>query len=95
MRITRHIVEEPAIGNGERRKVENTGEVLEQIKEKYTDAKLDYLDGISVEYDKWRFNIRVSNTEPVMRLNVETRGDKVLLKEKTAEVLNIMGGEEA
>ena len=77
------------------RKVENTGEVLEQIKEKYADAKLDYLDGISVEYDKWRFNIRVSNTEPVMRLNVETRGDKVLLKEKTAEVLNIMGGEEA
>ncbi len=53
------------------------------------------MDGISVEYDKWRFNIRVSNTEPVMRLNVESRGDEALLKEKTAEVLNIMGGEEA
>jgi len=77
------------------RKVANSEQVLAQIKEKYADGKLDYLDGISVEYDKWRFNIRVSNTEPVMRLNVESRGDEVLLKEKTAEVLTIMGGEEA
>ena len=76
------------------RKVENAGEVLAEIEKKYADAKLDYLDGISVEYAKWRFNIRISNTEPVMRLNVETRGDEKLLKEKTAEVLAIMGGEE-
>ncbi len=76
------------------RKVENTGEVLAKIEKKYADAKLDYLDGISVEYAKWRFNIRISNTEPVMRLNVETRGDEKLLQEKTNEVLAIMGGNE-
>ena len=39
--------------------------------------------------------MRVSNTEPVMRLNVETRGDKKLLAEKTAELLELIGGEEA
>ncbi|MEA5091628.1 Phosphomannomutase/phosphoglucomutase [bioreactor metagenome] len=76
------------------RKVENAGEVLAKIEKKYADAKLDYLDGISVEYAKWRFNIRISNTEPVMRLNVETRGDEKLLQEKTNEVLAIMGGNE-
>ena len=76
------------------RKVENAGEVLAKIEKKYADAKLDYLDGISVEYAKWRFNIRISNTEPVMRLNVETRGDEKLLQEKTVEVLAIMGGKE-
>jgi len=77
------------------RKVENAADVLKKIEEKYADGKLDYLDGISVEYANWRFNIRVSNTEPVMRLNVESRGDVALLNEKTAEVLAIMGGEEA
>jgi phosphomannomutase len=77
------------------RKVENAADVLKKIEEKYADGKLDYLDGISVEYANWRFNIRVSNTEPVMRLNVESRGDVALLNEKTTEVLSIMGGEEA
>ena len=46
-------------------------------------------------YDTWRFNGRVSNTEPVMRLNVETRGDKELMAAKTEELLAIIGGEEA
>ena len=63
--------------------------------EKYGDGKIDKLDGLSIEYDSWRFNVRVSNTEPVMRLNVETRGDKALLKEKTEEILAVIGGEEA
>lgn len=53
------------------------------------------LDGLSIDYAEWRFNVRVSNTEPVMRLNVETRGDKKLLAEKTAELLELIGGEEA
>ena len=45
------------------------------------------VDGLSVEFPKWRFNLRLSNTEPVIRLNVETRGDKALLREKTDELL--------
>ena len=53
------------------------------------------MDGLSVAYADWRFNVRTSNTEPVMRLNVETKGDKELLAAKTAEILEIIGGEEA
>ena len=45
------------------------------------------VDGLSVEFPEWRFNLRMSNTEPVIRLNVETRGDKALLREKTDELL--------
>ena len=58
-------------------------------------SQVDKLDGLSIDYSEWRFNVRVSNTEPVMRLNVETRGDKKLLAEKTAELLELIGGEEA
>ena len=48
------------------------------------------LDGISIEYPNWRFNLRSSNTEPVVRLNLETRGDKALMQEKTDEVLALL-----
>jgi phosphomannomutase len=48
---------------------------------------VDDLDGLSFEYPTWRFNVRPSNTEPVVRLNVESRGDESLMREKTAEVL--------
>ena len=56
---------------------------------------MDYTDGISIEYAKWRFNVRMSNTEPVLRLNVETRGDAALLETKTQELLALIGGEPA
>lgn len=56
-----------------------------------SDARLiDKTDGISLEFDEWRFNLRMSNTEPVVRLNVESRGDKKLVEQKTAEVLNLL-----
>lgn len=45
------------------------------------------LDGLSLEFDSWRFNLRKSNTEPVVRLNLETRGDAELMKAKTDELL--------
>jgi len=78
------------------RKVADSKAVLAAIEGRYgKDGKVDKLDGLSIEYDNWRFNIRVSNTEPVMRLNVETCGDKALLKEKTQEILAVIGGEEA
>ena len=53
-------------------------------------AALDRTDGLSLEFTDWRFNLRKSHTEPVLRLNVETRQDQALLKEKTAEVLELM-----
>jgi len=50
----------------------------------------DYTDGLSVEYPAWRFNLRTSNTEPVVRLNVESRGDEALMRIKTADILSIL-----
>ena len=44
------------------------------------------MDGLSLDYGDWRVNLRQSNTEPVLRLNVEARGDRALLAEKVAEI---------
>lgn len=51
---------------------------------------LDYTDGISVEFSDWRFNLRSSNTEPVVRLNVESRANVTLMQEKTKEILTLL-----
>ena len=53
-------------------------------------VRVDDIDGISIEYPNWRFNLRSSNTEPVVRLNLETRGDKQLMAEKTEEILALL-----
>lgn len=52
--------------------------------------EIEYVDGLSVEYDDWRFNLRKSNTEPVVRLNVESRGDADLMRTKTDELLHFL-----
>ena len=44
------------------------------------------LDGLSLNFGEWRFNLRASNTEPLIRLNIESRGDKDLLQIKTQEI---------
>ncbi|MFH2711305.1 phosphomannomutase CpsG, partial [Klebsiella aerogenes] len=51
---------------------------------------IDTTDGISIEYPEWRFNLRTSNTEPVVRLNVESRADDTLMKVKTEEILALL-----
>ena len=59
-------------------------------------AVVDKTDGLSCEYaEGWRFNLRGSNTEPVLRLNVESRGSSALMKAKTQELLALIGGESA
>ena len=69
-------------------KVADAQEVLDRIEKDYgAKGKVTKVDGLSVEFDNWRFNLRKSNTEPVIRLNVETRQDEKLCKEKTAELL--------
>lgn len=77
------------------RKVEDSAAILAALAEKYAGGQQDHMDGLSVAYDNWRFNVRVSNTEPVMRLNLETKGDVKLMEEKTKELLALIGGEEA
>ena len=70
-------------------KVKDADEVLARIEAEYgSQGKVTKIDGLSVEYDNWRFNLRKSNTEPVIRLNVETKQDTSLMKAKTDELLN-------
>jgi phosphomannomutase len=60
---------------------------LKEIEKKYSDGMIEHVDGLSVEYPRWRFNLRMSNTEPIIRLNVESRGDIKLMESKTDELL--------
>lgn len=71
-------------------KLDDPAGKLEEIKKKYSDGKMETVDGVSVEYDNWRFNVRMSNTEPLIRLNVESKGDKKLMEEKTDELLSLI-----
>ena len=57
-----------------------------------SDVEIDHTDGLSMNFGDWRFNLRASNTEPVVRLNVESRGDQALMEVKTAELLKLMKG---
>ncbi|MGZ5299679.1 MAG: phosphomannomutase/phosphoglucomutase, partial [Actinomycetota bacterium] len=65
---------------------------IERVGEALKDGKQDRLDGLTVEFDDWWCNVRPSNTEPLLRLNVEARTDE-LLREKTAMVLELIRGE--
>jgi len=72
--------------------VSNPAEKIKEIKKRYTGGNTDELDGLSVEYPNWRFNIRMSNTEPLLRLNVESKNDENLMNEKTNELLKFIRG---
>ncbi len=79
------------------RQVDDADLALQTLHERYAkDANsVDDIDGYCFDFDQWRFNIRKSNTEPVVRLNVESRGDEALMKSKTAEILDLLGGKAA
>ena len=67
-------------------KVTNPVEIIETLKQKYSDGILDPLDGIAINYSSWRFSVRTSNTEPLLRLNVEADLKKTM-EEKKDELL--------
>lgn len=77
------------------RKVGDADAIMESLSARFKSGIQDHMDGLSVVYDEWRFNLRKSNTEPVVRLNVETRGDRELLEQKTRELLDLIQGEKA
>lgn len=70
--------------------VDDPDVVIQKVEDKYSDGEKDYTDGLSVSYSSYRFNLRKSNTEPVLRLNVETRADEQLLRNKTDELLRLI-----
>ncbi len=83
----------PASGEINRTLIDPAG-TIRKIEERYgKDAvSTDHTDGLSMSFHSWRFNLRSSNTEPVVRLNVEARGDEKLMHDKTDEILSCLEG---
>ncbi|HOX24731.1 MAG TPA: phosphomannomutase [Candidatus Krumholzibacteria bacterium] len=81
----------PASGEINRRLADPAG-ALARIEARYAGAAVavDRTDGLSCEFADWRFNLRQSNTEPLLRLNVESRGDAALMRRRTAEILKVL-----
>lgn len=75
-------------------KVLNAEEKIEIIKECYLSEEcvLDLTDGISMDFSDWRFSLRTSNTEPLIRLNVESKNNSALMNEKTSDILALLNG---
>ncbi|EFG4350384.1 phosphomannomutase [Escherichia coli] len=67
-------------------------EAINRVEQHFSREALavDRTDGISMTFADWRFNLRSSNTEPVVRLNVESKSDAKLMQLKTQEILTIM-----
>jgi len=84
----------PVSGEINRRVEEPSAAILERVLARFRGGALtaDRTDGLSLEFAQWRFNLRASNTEPLIRLNVETRADRALLQDRTAELLALVGG---
>ena len=82
----------PASGEINRHLSTDDRSILARVRGHYEDQarSIDLTDGLSMEFAQWRFNLRGSNTEPLMRLNVESRGSAALMQEKTAEVLRLL-----
>jgi phosphomannomutase len=68
---------------------EKKDEIIKKTEEKYKNGKIEYIDGLSVAYDTWRFNLRKSNTEPLLRLNLEAKSQD-LEKQKTQELVDFI-----
>jgi phosphomannomutase len=72
--------------------VASVPEVLARVEGLYPGGEVNKIDGLSIEFSDWRFNLRGSNTEPVIRLNVESRGSQSLMEDKTQELLAVIRG---
>jgi len=72
--------------------VDNPEAVIASVKAHFSgeDHQLDEIDGLSMDFGQWRFNLRASNTEPLLRMNVESRGDRGLMERKRDEVLELI-----
>ena len=70
--------------------VEDQERKMNEIAERYSDGEMSWLDGISVDYEDWHFNVRPSNTEPLLRLNLESVRSEEDMREKRDEVLALI-----
>jgi phosphomannomutase len=69
--------------------VDDIPQKLQQIEQHYPHGKIDHLDGLTVDFQHWWFNVRPSNTEPLLRLNVEATSQPIL-KQKTEALLRLI-----
>ena len=70
---------------------EKVKEIMSRVEKIYgVGGQVNHIDGLSIDFDDWRFNLRGSQTEPYIRLNVEARGDKKLMETKRDEILAII-----
>ncbi|BCR05392.1 phosphomannomutase [Desulfuromonas versatilis] len=83
----------PASGEINRRLADPQA-AIRRVEEHYRPAALlvEHVDGLSMAFENWRFNLRCSNTEPVLRLNVEARGDARVMEARTREILGMLDG---
>lgn len=89
--VNDRVAEYPASGEINSSLSDPQGAIARVLEKYQSDATfVDYTDGISIEYNDWRFNLRSSNTEPVVRLNVESKANQKLMEERTAEILAIL-----
>jgi phosphomannomutase len=74
------------------RTIADPAAILGKVQQYYQKDALhiDFTDGLSIEFTDWRFNLRTSNTEPLVRLNVESRTNETLMQRKTAELLSLL-----
>jgi phosphomannomutase len=70
--------------------VEDAGAALTRLRERYADGRRSEMDGLSVEYDDWHFNVRPSNTEPLLRLNLESLVSEAEMERRRDEVLEVI-----
>ena len=75
-------------------KLDDPEAAIARVMERYEPHAIvtDFTDGVSLDMGEWRFNLRTSNTEPVLRLNVESRADNSLMERKTSELLSVIRG---
>ncbi len=70
-------------------KVDDADQSINKLKKKYNDAEITEIDGLSIDYNDWRTNIRKSNTEPLLRVNIEGK-TKEIVQEKKKEIINLV-----
>ncbi|RLP53135.1 MAG: phosphomannomutase [Ketobacter sp.] len=89
--IDERIARFPASGEINRT-IDDAKSVIAKVEAAYTESakEISRVDGLSMDFGEWRFNLRMSNTEPLVRLNVESRGDQALMEAKTDELLTLM-----
>ncbi|HEY6736794.1 MAG TPA: phosphomannomutase/phosphoglucomutase [Candidatus Saccharimonadia bacterium] len=89
--LVREYTQGYATAEEENFEVADAAAVRERLREAFADGQQDMLDGLTVDYPDWWFNLRASNTEPVVRLNIEAK-DAATLQAKRAEVVKLIGG---